>query len=262
MIVVSSSCELIAAPGKFVLKSDPYEPDWDVMNFRLTYDGPLMATQRDPVSGQKDARAPHKHDIRRKLHPQLKQLWATHKFLREQRLHPGPRKPDAESRSISDNSYWGDEDDVVLAVPMVDVIASRYEMFGYKFVPLVREDLSLSCSIDLLFLRRDQPGAVITSGDIDNRLKTLFDALRLPKCSNELVSKNPSDELVFQKPSDDENPFFCLLEDDSLITKISVETDFLLDAPQPDPQDIHRVKLVVGVTIRPYIVTNFNMNFA
>lgn len=52
-------------------------------------------------------------------------------------------------------------------------------------------------------------------GDIDNRLKTLFDALRLPNQTNELVG--------YDNPAPDENPFFCLLEDDSLITHVSVE---------------------------------------
>lgn len=58
------------------------------MEFRLTYEGPLMATQRDAVSGQKDARVDHKHEIRRHFHPQLQRLWSVNPFLREYRVDP------------------------------------------------------------------------------------------------------------------------------------------------------------------------------
>jgi integrase len=54
---------------------------------------------------------------------------------------------------------------------------------------------------------------LIKSGDIDGRLKTIFDALRMPK---------NLDETARQKPQDDEDPFFCLLEDDKLISEIRV----------------------------------------
>lgn len=56
-------------------------------------------------------------------------------------------------------------------------------------------------------------------GDIDNKLKTLFDALRPPK-SNENSS---------WIPTTNQTPLLCLLEDDSLIFKVGVDTDYLLD---------------------------------
>jgi hypothetical protein len=84
---------------------------------------------------------------------------------------------------------------------------------------LVIEELSLSCRLDILFLRSDRAGSLIKSGDIDNRLKTLFDALRMPESKAELGG--------YEKPIDDEDPFFVLLQDDKLITHISVETDVL-----------------------------------
>ena len=52
------------------------------MEFRLTYEGSLFATQKDPVSGQADARAEHKRDIRRKFHVQLKRLWEINPYLK------------------------------------------------------------------------------------------------------------------------------------------------------------------------------------
>ena len=46
----------------------------------------------------------------------------------------------------------------------------------------------------------------------------------------------------------DENPFFCLVEDDSLITDVSVTTDRLLVA-QDSGEKIHDVWLVIHVTV-------------
>jgi hypothetical protein len=77
---------------------------------------------------------------------------------------------------------------------------------NYQFVPLVREQLSLLCSLDILFLRPDVPGkAIQSSGDIDNRLKTLFDALRMPQNDTELGP--------YASPGEGEEPFYCLLEE-------------------------------------------------
>jgi hypothetical protein len=72
------------------------------------------------------------------------------------------------------------------------------------------------------FLRPEPPGSIITQGgDIDNRLKTLLEALRMPKVAAEIP---PGDS-----PAVHEDPFFCLLEDDNLVTRLSVTTDRLLD---------------------------------
>jgi threonine synthase len=75
---------------------------------------------------------------------------------------------------------------------------------------------------------------VKTGGDIDNRIKVLFDALRMPKIG-EFDAETP--------PAPDEAPFFCLLQDDSLITEIKVTTDRLLTPLQTeeDSDDVHLV---------------------
>ena len=64
----------------------------EFMRLTLTYDGPLhSATNKDP-------RAAEKNDIRRKLHPQLHDVWLTHSavegwlqhwqsYTEEERLH-------------------------------------------------------------------------------------------------------------------------------------------------------------------------------
>lgn len=96
---------------------------------------------------------------------------------------------------------------------------------------------------------------MIQSGDIDNRVKTLIDALRIP-CSNALGSARSS------TPRQDENPFFCLIEDDKLITKFSIETDWLLDPLIDDGADILTTRVIMKVTIRPEIMTTVNANFS
>jgi hypothetical protein len=65
-------------------------------------------------------------------------------------------------------------------------LAQRFQSNGYRFIPLVTNDLSVACGIDILFLRPGHFGQVLQSGDTDNRLKTLFDALRMPTDANEL----------------------------------------------------------------------------
>jgi hypothetical protein len=90
-----------------------------------------------------------------------------------------------------------------------------------------------------VFLRRDHPGNLIRhGGDIDNRIKVLFDGLRIPQECSEL----PDDA----KPESEDDPFFCLLEDDELITEVKVTTDRLL-VPPTGEEHIHNVVLLIHV---------------
>jgi hypothetical protein len=123
--------------------------------------------------------------------------------------------------------------------PIRESVHNKYLRCGYRFVPLIGgffEDVA--CSLDILFLRRDAPGNLVKSGgDIDNRIKTLLDGLRMPSDCGQ-VEKMP--------PEDGEDPFYCLLLDDSLITEIRVTTDRLL-TPLEDGEGIHDVHLVIHV---------------
>jgi hypothetical protein len=74
----------------------------------------------------------------------------------------------------------------------------------------------------VLFLRREKPGKVFMRGDIDNRLKTLFDAVQMPHLGQDVGDQIPGVE---------EDPFYVLLEEDELIADISVTTDLLLVVP-------------------------------
>ena len=91
-------------------------------------------------------------------------------------------------------------------------------------------------------MRRDDPGGIVKNGgDVDNRLKVLVDGLRMPTEARELGSYQTIDPA-------DEDPFYCLLEDDSLITGISVTTDRLI-VPKEATEDINNVRLVIHVTV-------------
>jgi hypothetical protein len=135
---------------------------------------------------------------------------------------------------------------------LVTHLAENYARCGYNFVPLVTNELSLICGIDILFLRPGNPGEIITSGDIDNRLKVLFDALRMPTNSIELGKS--------LTPLDDKKPFFVLLEDDKLISHVSVETDTLLQFVTPK-QDANEVRLIISVNLRPFDIGWDNISF-
>ena len=175
----------------------------------------------------------------------------TNRFLSEYRRHPDK---DISDRPTSDLAAYFDFDDEQ-KIPLWQYIASKYQKFGYRFVPLVRDEISLLCSLDILFMRRDIPGSVIQAGDIDNRIKTLIDALRAPNAPNELVGAD-------QTPGADDDPFYCLLWDDRQVSHLTVETDTLLDPQIPGDADQRKVRLIFTVELRPYFVTLFNLSFA
>jgi hypothetical protein len=161
------------------------------MEFTLYYRGDLKSNR-----GRED-----KHRLRCQFHTQLKKLWQ--------------QKPLCDYTSallvLPGGVHPLDED-----VSVIRVIA------GFNFAPLVSERIHLVAELDILLLRPERPGAIITQGgDIDNRIKTLLDALKVPSEPNALPRG--------AAPTAEENPFFCLLEDDNLVTKVSVETDRLLE---------------------------------
>lgn len=183
------------------------------MEFRLVYEGPLLA---------QGAKAAHKWDIRRALHPQLARLWQSQPLA-----HAAPRLLDTSPRRGSDS-----------------VIVERD---GLLFAPLITQRLELHAEIEVLLMRQQAQGVLFSEGgDIDNRLKTLLDGLRLPRGPNEGRGDGTG--------GGDPEPFFCLMEDDALITRVSIETAQLL---RPAPAD--HVLAIIGVHVRKTILTPANM---
>lgn len=156
------------------------------MRFVLHYRGPLRS----------NGSTSHKHDVRRAFHVQLKRLWSQPPLNEDADL----LTPPAREGSISNIRPLG----------------------NFTFVPLVTAQLNGIVELTVTVLRPEPPGHLITQGgDIDNRMKTLFDALTMPRLLNAL----PNGAV----PLEDENPFFCLLEDDNLVTSLSVRTEQLLE---------------------------------
>ncbi|MGH8556765.1 MAG: hypothetical protein ACRESZ_04750 [Methylococcales bacterium] len=173
------------------------------MQFTLTYRGPLKS----------NARPDAKHELRRHFHSQLKLLWATY--------------------PLRDYGDW--------VQPMTEKNQFSVLQFkhGFTFAPLVCQTLHAVAELNIKLLWSYAPGSIITSGgDIDNRFKTLFDALKLP-----------SEPTALPKgvvPEQDENPFYCLLEDDSLIARVTVDADRLLEKTNGSSE----VALFIRVTTR------------
>lgn len=217
----------MSASTRRVLKWDPYlEPDETAMQFRLTYEGELLSHRDD---GPTKARAPHKHAIRRRFHKQLRNLWASHPSL----------------------AHFREESDGFKGRQRLDVMADNWNRLGYRFLPLVTRNNGLICKVSILLLRPGAPGAVISAGDIDNRLKTIIDAMKMPGQAQEI----PGDK------QGDEDPFYVLLEDDSLITHASVETDTLLEPIKGDSVQTNDVRVVINCTVQPYRVTLDNLDY-
>ncbi|WP_073839292.1 hypothetical protein [Micromonospora sp. CB01531] len=183
------------------------------MHFTLTFQGRLPSSSN----------AAAKNRIRADLHPQLKELWRTHPAL--------VGNLEWVSRSVEDD-------------PEAKCGQLLKKIRGHDFAVLVHPSMQLYAELDIFILRPEPPGAVIShSGDIDNQLKTLFDALRRPVDESELPKS--------WTPSPDEDPLHCLLDDDKLITRVNVNTDRLLK-PNVDPKD---VEVTIQVTIKGITAT-------
>jgi len=197
-----------------------------VVEFRLVYDGWL------PPESSRDTRSAEKHAIRRVFAAQLRVLWETHPRLRRDTQHGG-HSPTAWTQG--QGNLMEGEGGRTYYIQRLPTVSTR---LGRRFVPLIAEANGVGCALDILFLRRDPPGALIKSGgDLDNRIKVLFDALRMPG----------NDTEVHGALVDEPDPFYCLLEDDRLIVDLKVTTDRLL-TPQTTPADhAHNVHLVIHV---------------
>lgn len=147
----------------------------------------------------------HKHDIRLHFHRQLETLWAQF--------------------PLSEFNHW-----LTFKNDPNDNYSVLRNLGQYTFAPLVTERMNGIAELSIVLLRPEKPGGLLTQGgDIDNRLKTLFDALTMPRHDNAL----PRDLEAATEPS----PFFCLLEDDNLVTSLQVRTEQLLE-PNVHPCEV------------------------
>ena len=112
------------------------------MDFVLYYKGRLAA----------NADRKQKSVIRQSLHPQLKTLWSQEPLRGVFDFAKGTGKKEGFVRTVA----------------------------GREVVFLVSSVHHILAELDILMLRHGEAGSIVSGGDIDNRLKTLFDALRAP----------------------------------------------------------------------------------
>lgn len=180
------------------------------MRFTLVYQGDLP-----PKAG-----AAEKWRIRRFLEPQMRRLWGT--------------PPLKELDRYQDPDYQPGDCYVGRTVGEIE------------FVPLISPKLDLRAELDVLFLSGSLPGGVIESrGDIDNRLKTLFDALSIPTHQQMLPT--------FDREAD--GRVFCLLDDDRFVTRIDVSNDRWLSV-EPTSRDC---TVIIRVQPKAFRVTTANL---
>ena len=217
-----------------------------LMKFTLTYDGELPATTKG------NNRTAEKWAIRKALHPQLQELWDSSDIL----------KSAYANRLIPTNTpFMMMEEHHSVQNPKSDRLAGAFlpahkdrldlcapvSVGARKFIPLVRDTFALRCALHIKFLRKEEPGALIyQGGDMDNRLKTLFDALAVP-----------NEQQLIEDPGAPDS-IHCLLEDDRLIAGLAVDTEKLLSRPNAS---IHEVRLVIDVDVRVIHAKSYNMAF-
>jgi hypothetical protein len=169
------------------------------MEFYLKYDGPLKSN-----AGPK-----HKHDIREYFYPQMKKLW------------------DIESLALCRGEFLNP----------LGAQSVLMEIDGVTFAPLVSSVLKFICQLEITMLWPEEPGVISRKGgDIDNRLKTLFDALQCPD-----INQVEPVKARFQN----KQPFFCLLENDKLITAVNIKTHTLLRSENDTD-----VSVLIRVTVK------------
>lgn len=195
------------------------------MEFDLKYRGLL------PAATSNNKRVPEKHTIRQSVREQLEILWA--KDSRFAKIDPSKLQRGTKERGRFN-----------VQRPIGDFPAAwlyHHPVRDIQFVPLITHVREARCRLAVRLFRRQPPGEIIArGGDLDNRLKTLFDAIRMPHNADELPEGVPLG------PS----PFLCLLDDDALITKVSIETFGLLTPPRPG-EDADYVELDVRVEVVP-----------
>lgn len=175
--------------------------------------------------------ADRKHIRRKKFHAQLKRLWAVNSLLA--------------NWSLPINQYQ--------TAPAIEVLAKKHAKIGaFEFVPLISREIAVEAALHFHILRPTTFKGQIA--DPDNIVKTLADSLKMPQTTDELPKAI--------QPSQDETPFFVLMQDDGLLSKITSVSDELLQ-PVDGKEQIDRsdTRVLIDVYIRPNFPTNENLIF-
>ena len=134
-------------------------------------------------------RAQHIADIRMQFHPQLKKLL--------------------------EHSPWNNLTNYMMPGATKSPINTKH-IGGIDWNPIITPNLKLLAEIDIQLLHPEIVGVART--DIDNRVKTILDGLRCPQNEHEIGENTPKNI----------GPIYTLLDDDHLVTKLTVNTSHLL----------------------------------
>ncbi len=209
------------------------------MRFHLIYSGQL------PSSGNK-SKPDDARKIRDALHCQMEELWKVHRVLHRLRQTAIVYR-EGDSRMFTNDSPFGVERDVDQYPAREDEVdlTTPIDIDGQEFVPLIRKSLDLNCSLSISFLRQEDPGElVLQGGDLDGRIKTLLDALTMPK---------PENAVRFPQS---QKRTYCLMESDSLVYNFEVDTGRLLFPERTHPHEVH---LLIEVSVNILRVGSWNM---
>ena len=185
------------------------------MKFTLYYQGPLR-----PNAGPQE-----KHQIREVIHPQLVDLWS-HPPL--DALVPYALSPEYPEQNV------------------------LFQVGPHKFGCVISERLGCTAALDITLLRPETPGALLAQGgDIDNRLKTLLDALSVPSNPQAIPRKFAPDPTQI--------PLFCLLQDDALVTGLQIRTERWLN-----PSAANNAEVVLLIRVSTFTSKNewYNVGFS
>ncbi|MGI8497390.1 MAG: hypothetical protein ACR2OG_07405 [Gemmatimonadaceae bacterium] len=203
---------------------------WESLDFTLKYAGPLVSSQS---AHHRNAKASLRHEF----NLQLAVLWRVHPYLKK--LDPGlfERQPSRKFRMA----------EVAPSVLYESDLRYRCLLGGIDYVPIVTYGHRAHCHLAIRLHSRREPGGIIHSGaDMDNRLKVLLDALTIPNAGQESPTgqSDGTEDLVY-----------CLLEDDELVTKLSIETFRLL---KDEPTDHNYVEVDIDIHVVPISPAPYN----
>ena len=169
-------------------------------------------------------RSQHIADIRMQFHPQLKKL--------------------------IQHSPWNNLQKYMMPSPVKSPVSTRH-VGGVDWNPIITPNLKLLAELEIQLLHPEIIGVART--DIDNRVKTLLDGLRCPQNEHEIGDNTPADI----------GPIYTLLDDDHLVTKLSVNTSHLLsdDLFANKVANAEQLFLLIDVNVRVAEGTLENLPF-
>lgn len=158
------------------------------MEIVLTYRGRIPAKRSDRESVWA---------MRREFHTQLEKLWGREPFDVLKRWEDSGFAAGAPRFTSS----WRDQ----------------------TFVPFLGRDLGVGADLEITLLSgHPRQKRVLSAGDLDNRVKRLVDALRVPHGDSEMAEALPPG-----------GRWYCLLQDDDVVTAVSAKLGTYLASDDP-----------------------------